>query len=83
MTPSLDQGCVAGTMRTEIMKIAGKLGMRVVEAAVRPEEMEIAEEVFFTNAIHGIQWVSAFRKKRYFNSRAKRLLEELNKMIFQ
>lgn len=81
LTPSLDQGCVAGIMRTEIIKIAEKLGMRVVEAAVKPEEMEIAEEVFFTNAIKGIQWVSAFRKKRYFNSISKRLIEELKKEV--
>lgn len=83
LTPSLDQGCVAGIMRSQILQIAEKMGMRVVEASVRPEEMEIAEEVFFTNAISGIQWVSAFRKKRYFNSRAKRLMDELNRIVFR
>lgn len=81
LTPSLDQGCVAGVMRSLILEIAENAGMRVVQARVRAEEMEIAEEVFFTNAIKGIQWVGAFRKKRYFNSTSKKLMAALN-MLF-
>lgn len=79
LTPSLEQGCIAGIMRNEILHIAKSAGMKVVEAAVKPSEMQIAQEVFLTNSIKGIQWVSGFGKKRYFNTLSRKLLKELQK----
>src|SRR5690606_30964422 len=58
LTPPLSHGCVEGVMRKNILQIAGKMQLRVVENAVGPKEMQVAEEVFFTNAIQGIRWVS-------------------------
>lgn len=79
LTPSLDQGCIAGIMRNEILQIAKSMGMKIVEASVKTSELEMAEEIFMTNSIVGIQWVSGFHKKRYFSSLSKKLLQELQK----
>lgn len=79
LTPPLSHGCVEGVMRKNILQIAQKMQLRVVENAVGPKEMEVAEEVFFTNAIQGIRWVSAFRKKRYFHNQVNLILKELNR----
>jgi branched-chain amino acid aminotransferase len=37
-----------------------------------------ADEVFFTNAIRGINWVGAYRTKRYQNNMSRRLVVLLN-----
>lgn len=79
LTPPISEGCVEGVMRKNILEIAKKLDLRIIENKVGIEEMQIAQEVFFTNAIQGIRWVAAFRKKRYFHKQVNLLLEELNK----
>ena len=81
ITPSLDQACVEGVMRSVIMDIASNLGFIVEERPVDPDELMHADEVFLSNTIKGIQWVAGFREKRYFNKTAKILSEALNRRI--
>ena len=78
-TPSLSDGCVAGIMRMQILKIARQNNKKVIEKSISPDELLLADEVFLTNAITGIRWVVAFRNKRYFNTTAKWFVELLNK----
>jgi hypothetical protein len=40
--------------------------------------MLIADEVFLTNAIQGLQWVGSYRTKRYFNASIQELVRALN-----
>jgi branched-chain amino acid aminotransferase len=40
-----------------------------------------ADELFLTNTIKGIQWVVAFKQKRYFNNTSKKLIEKLNELV--
>ncbi len=78
-TPPLASGCLDGVMRKNIIKLALQSGWEVDDQ--HPLEMEDflhAEEVFLTNAIEGIQWVSGIGKKRYFKSTAKKLHLKLN-----
>lgn len=77
-TPGLEEGCLAGTMRMQIINIALKVGLKVYECNILPQNLLAADEVFLTNAINGITWVSAYRTKRYFNNMSKRLIVELN-----
>ncbi|MGC8862748.1 MAG: aminotransferase class IV [Armatimonadota bacterium] len=51
VTPSLDQGVLAGTVRTALIELASQLGLEVDERAVDPAELMKADEVFLTNAI--------------------------------
>ena len=79
VTPPLEVGCVAGTIRGVIINLAKESGIKFREGNITPEDLESADEVFLTNAITGIRWVGAFNKKRYFNTKAKILNMLLNK----
>lgn len=81
MTPSLQQGCLEGVMRKQIINLAQYKNIRVVKGAIDREILFRADELFFTNAITGIRWAKAYRNKRYFNKTSKMLNETLNKML--
>lgn len=77
-TPSLDLGCLGGTMRMQIINLAIANNMKVYECNITPQNLLVADEVLLTNAIQGITWVGAFRTKRYFNTVANQLVNLLN-----
>ncbi|HET6243436.1 MAG: aminotransferase class IV [Bacteroidetes bacterium] len=72
-TPSLEEGCVAGTMRKTIIELALSQGRKVYECAISPDDLLNADELFLTNAINGISWIAGFGKKRYFHPVASKL----------
>ena len=77
-TPGLEEGCLAGTMRMQIINLALKNGIKVYECNLLPQNLLAADEVFLTNAIRGVNWVSGYRTKRYFNNMSRRLVAMLN-----
>lgn len=77
-TPTLQDGCVAGTMRMNIINLALDNKIKVYECTLNPQNLLAADEVFLTNAVKGIEWVVAYRTKRYFNDMAKRMTQILN-----
>ncbi len=81
VTPALSEGCVAGTMRATILKIAPKLGLTLSVQPCTNEILENAEEVFLTNAIQGIQWVRQFKNHTYSNSQTFKIYEILNALV--
>lgn len=66
-TPALSEGCIAGVMRRVVMDMAQEQGIEVVEAEIKPDIVKVADEIFCTNAVEGIQWVMGYKHKRYFN----------------
>jgi branched-subunit amino acid aminotransferase/4-amino-4-deoxychorismate lyase len=83
ITPPLSEGCIAGTMRHNISNIASSAGYRLEERGILEKHLLEVEEVFMTNAIRGIQWIGAYREKRYFNFASRKLTVHLNKLGFQ
>ncbi|PKQ65598.1 hypothetical protein BZG02_00920 [Labilibaculum filiforme] len=84
MTPSIESGAVSGIMREQVIETAVNLNITVFDDCVlNSEHLLGADEIFLTNAIHGIQWVVAYQERRYFNKTAKLLIEELNQTTFQ
>ncbi len=81
-TPGLDEGCLAGTMRMQIINLAIENGIKVYECNITPQNLLVADEIFLTNAIKGITWVIGYRTKRYFNDTSSRLIELLNNKWF-
>ncbi|NDF61075.1 MAG: 4-amino-4-deoxychorismate lyase, partial [Crocinitomicaceae bacterium] len=77
-TPSLEEGCLAGTMRMQIINLALQHGIKVYECSILPQNLLAAEEVFLTNSIRGIVWVGGYRTKRYFNTLGRKLQSYLN-----
>jgi len=80
-TPSLTEGCVGGTMRMTIINLAIQNGIKVYECNLTPQNLLAADEIFLTNAITGIKWVSSYRTKRYFNNTSKKILTYLNELV--
>ncbi|RLD62925.1 MAG: 4-amino-4-deoxychorismate lyase [Bacteroidetes bacterium] len=82
-TPALTDGCIPGIMRTQIIKTAISLNYTVFdECNINPNDLLSADEVFLTNAISGIRWVVAYKKRRYFNKTSKIMVNKLNKNVF-
>mgnify|MGYP006074490757 CR=1 FL=1 len=77
-TSDLDGGPVGGVMRAAIINVALANQYKVYECNLTPQELLRADELFLTNAIMGIQWVSSYRTKRYYNKTAKELTQLIN-----
>jgi branched-subunit amino acid aminotransferase/4-amino-4-deoxychorismate lyase len=82
ITPPLTEGCIAGTMRVSMIKAASLSGYKIEERGILEHHLLDAEEVFMTNAIRGIQWVGAYKEKRFFNFAARKLIVRLNEQAF-
>lgn len=76
-TPSLSDGCVGGVMRAQVINLAIANGIKVYECSLNPQNLLAADELFFTNAVRGIQWVGAYRTKRYIHRMASVLTDLL------
>jgi len=78
-TPPLQDGCLNGILRKQIISICKKLPeYSLEETSVSPFELQKADEIFITNVIKGIQPVSKYRKKEYSSLVARDLLGKLN-----
>jgi len=64
-------------MRRVVIDLAVSQGMEVIEAQISPDILNEADEIFHTNAIHGVQWVMGYKQKRYFNRISRTLQESL------
>lgn len=81
-TPSLDEGCVEGIMRNQVIRIATQEGIECRESRLYESDLLEADEFFMTNSINGIRWVVAFKQKRYFSKTSRMLINSLNKEQF-
>jgi branched-subunit amino acid aminotransferase/4-amino-4-deoxychorismate lyase len=77
-TPGLEEGCIAGTMRMQVINLAIKNGVKVYECAILPQHLLAADEIFLTNAIRGINWIGGYRTKRYSNNMSRKLVVLIN-----
>lgn len=75
-------GCVDGTMRKTVIDISQKIGYKVKELdGFVEDDLLVADEVFLTNAIQGIQHVAGFKERRYYHLISNRIIDELNRLI--
>ena len=77
-TPSLDQACVDGVMRSVILEKITEANYPVDECSLTPDDLLEAEELFITNSIAGVQWIKGFQSKRYYHKLSVNLIEMLN-----
>lgn len=80
-TPSLEEGCMDGVMRKQILKVASEMNINIFEGMLNGSMLLQADEMFLTNAIRGIQWVGSYRQKRYFNKATKEILSKINELV--
>ena len=50
-TPGLEEGCLAGTMRMQVINLAIENGIKIYECNILPQNLLVADEIFLTNAI--------------------------------
>jgi branched-subunit amino acid aminotransferase/4-amino-4-deoxychorismate lyase len=81
-TPPVSEGCINGIMRKNIMRIAEDNSIKVTEKQINLEDLLSAEELFLTNTIKGVQWVVAFRQRRYYKKISEFLIGKLNRELF-
>jgi branched-chain amino acid aminotransferase len=79
-TPALNQGCIAGVMRQNILSIAKELDLELFEGAIFLDDIKHADEIWLSNAIQGIRWVSEVvgYSNPLGNATAKLLMNRLN-----
>jgi branched-chain amino acid aminotransferase len=80
-TPSLEEGCMDGVMRRQVLRIAKQLNIKIFEGMLNGSMLLQADELFLTNAIAGIQWVATYGQKKYSNNATKEILLHLNQVL--
>lgn len=81
ITPGLEEGCVNGVMRQYLLKKLQAADYPVQEATLSVNDILVADEVFLTNAIHGIRWVRQFRDMSYGNVKTVEIYNRFIKTI--
>jgi branched-chain amino acid aminotransferase len=78
-TPPLEDGCLKGVMRKQILELLAKdVNLFVEEASISPFELQKADELFVTNVIKGIVPITQYRKKTFSTEFAKGIAGKLN-----
>ena len=81
-TPPLEDGCLKGIMRKQVIEIIKKIPeFECVEASISPFELQKADELFVTNVVQGIQPISSFRKKTFTSNVSQSILAKLNMTV--
>ena len=80
-TPPLAEGCIAGVMRRWLIE-QDQSGNQIKEEPLTIDELLEADEIFLTNAVQGIRWVSAFRDRTYKKQLSPLLYTALHKNLF-
>ena len=79
-TSPLEDGCIDGVMRKQIMALASQNQILSFEQTLTVNTLMNADEVFLTNATKGIQWVGQFKNKFYTNRMAQLFTDKLNEL---
>lgn len=72
-TPSIEEACVGGIVRTVLLEEARKYDVIFEEASLDVQEIKEAKAVFLTNCIQGVKRVRFFDKKSYDKRTSKRV----------
>jgi branched-subunit amino acid aminotransferase/4-amino-4-deoxychorismate lyase len=64
-TPALQEGCIAGIMRKNMINLLTVAGYKITEGKLSANDLLEADEVFLTNALMGIMPVSRLEDKLF------------------
>ena len=85
ITPLTATGALPGITRSAVMKLADKLGYKVVERNMTPNELFTADEVFLTGTAAEITPVREVNKRVIGDGKigpaTRKLMVEFNKMV--
>ncbi len=80
-TPPIADGCVNGIMRSKIIDVARKNRISVYEVSLAMNVLLNSDELFLTNVVSGISWISTYKTKEFGNTLAQQLVESLNENL--
>ncbi len=80
ITPSLSEGCVAGTMRSLLLELLPQIGIKIEEGEISEEDLLTADEVFVTNALKPIRRVASCEGHSFENRETKKMVQRLKSM---
>ncbi len=79
ITPPINDGCLRGIIRKQIITICNQLEeYSLEEKSISPFDLQKADELFITNVVLGIQPITKYRKKDFSNTVSNELLQKLN-----
>jgi branched-chain amino acid aminotransferase len=81
ITPPSSEGILEGIMRQLVIQAASENDFAIQELPIAISDLQVAEEVFITNVIIGIQWVAKIENKLYETRLASSLLENINRKL--
>ena len=64
-TPALTEGCIQGVMRRYLIECIKKENIPFEETAISTDTLLEANELFITNAVQGIKWISRCENNHY------------------
>jgi branched-chain amino acid aminotransferase len=76
-TPSLKEGCIAGTMRKKIIRESVNNNHQLIETEITLTDLQHADEVFLSNSIYNIRWVQRIDDTSYSNSLTQKIYKEI------
>jgi branched-chain amino acid aminotransferase len=80
-TPQLQEGCVNGVMRRYLIEQMRAMNYEIREEALTASNLELADEVFLSNAINGIRWVKQCQNTIYTNVKTVEIYNRIIKTI--
>jgi branched-chain amino acid aminotransferase len=80
-TPALSEGCVAGVMRKFLLNNLKENEFVINETQITIENAKNADEIFLSNAMHGIRWIKRYDNKEYSNSITTEIYNKLIKNL--
>lgn len=80
-TPSLENGCLAGTRRQIIREMAAELKLPFLEGNYLPQDLLQADEVFLSNALMGVMPVSQMEDRIFIRPTAESITALLTERI--
>ena len=85
LTPPLSSGALNGITRAVVIRIAKKIGYKIIERNITPNELFIADEAFFSGTAAEIAPISKVNNRVIGTGKTgpitKKILEEFNKII--
>lgn len=79
-TAPIEEGCVDGVMRKQILNMASQNRILTFETPLTVNTLMNGDEMFLTNAIQGVQWIGQFKNKFYTNKTAQFFIDKLNEL---
>lgn len=82
LTPALEEGCIAGVMRKNLISFLHLNKWAVKETAITKEILLQADEIFFTNSIYDIRWVKRIENSSFTNIITKKIYSDFIPTIY-